>query len=172
MKPWVALIILIGLTTAACSATPTPIPRPSPAAGSPSPSPVTSLGPCQDGQLVLTAGQSGGAGGTNYLTVFVELAQGPACALPLSPMVTIEAPDATTIAAANETDPQPVALTYVLRYHIAWSADCRSLPSGDLAAHVAFSASLVIDVPIGGFRPSHCMNASGQTLSMYAEEPG
>jgi hypothetical protein len=44
------------------------------AAASPRPSPTAVLSPCSVDQLNLTAGHAGSAGGTNYLTVFVELA--------------------------------------------------------------------------------------------------
>lgn len=128
------------------------------------------LAPCGREQVRLTPGTSGAAAGTNYLTVFAELAQGPACTLPSSPMIAVRTADGTEVARATETEPRPVALTSITRYYIAWSGDCRPLASGALVAHIDFSSTLAVDMPIGSFRPS-CVDGIGQSLSMYADEP-
>src|SRR4051794_16388116 len=92
---------LAALLVAACTTTilpPPSLPRlsPSPAGlfdASAGPSRTAALPSCSRDQLALTAGHTGGAAGTNYLTIFVELAQGPACVLADSPKVTITAAD-------------------------------------------------------------------------------
>jgi hypothetical protein len=144
---------------------------PSPSVGvGPSPSALAALSPCGRDQVRVTPGAQGPAAGTNYLTVFVELAKGPACAISWSPMIEVRAADGTEIARATETDERPVALTYITRYYIAWSGDCGPISSGRLGAHIEFSPTLDVDLSIGKFRPS-CVDGSGQSLSMYADEP-
>lgn len=149
------------------SAAMTPAPAPSGAVVSPSGSPATA---CRGEQIRATPGSIGSAAGTQYLTVFVELAQGPACTIPSGPMVTIFAADGTDVASATDTDTTPVRLDYVTRYYIAWSADCRPTPTGTLTARIEFSPTITLDMPVGAFGPSSCMNVSGQTLWMYADE--
>jgi hypothetical protein len=113
----------------------------------------------------------GGAGGTNYLVVFVELAQGPACTIADTPTVTIVGPDGVVLASSGDGPSTPFPLTYIDRYHIGWAADCRTFPAGDLTARIAFSPKVVVALPIGEFRPSPCMQPSGQALSMFADQP-
>lgn len=170
-------LVVAGLTAACGSVTPSPssptLPRPTDASPSiaviPTPSAVADISACEGDQVRLTPGQQGAAAGTNYLTVFVELAQGPACALPWSPLIEVRDADGVEIARATETSPTPVALTYITRYYIAWSGDCGPTPSGDLVAHIDFSPTLAVDLPIGTFRPS-CVTGTGQSISMYADE--
>lgn len=164
------LFVTAGCVPAPPSPSAPPPPSPSAeAATSPGPSVVAALDPCRNDQISVTPGHSGAAAGTNYLTVFVELAQGPACTLPWGPMITIRDADGTTVARATDTEAQPVQLDYITRYYIAWSAECGSAPTGLLAAHIEFSSALVVDVPIGDFRPS-CVDRIGQSVSMYADE--
>lgn len=163
---WIALVV------AGCSAVSPALPslplRTPPA--TPSSSSGADLSPCRTDQLRLTAGQSGGVAGTNYLIVFVELNQGPACALPGSPMVTIIGPNGSTLASASETDSRPIALTYITRYYVAWSGNCQGRPTGPRSAHIEFSATATVDLLLGDFGPS-CVDGAGQSVSMYADEP-
>ncbi|HEX7950899.1 MAG TPA: hypothetical protein VF494_11165 [Candidatus Limnocylindrales bacterium] len=182
MKNRLLRLGVLALLAAACTSSPVPSPdasslAPSPGSSqgptpeTPSPSRTIALAPCAVDQLDLTAGHSGGAGGTNYLTVFVELSLGPTCALPESPKVTIAAPDGAVVASSGEPDLTPFPLAFIDRYRIGWTADCRTFPSGDFTARVEFSPTVVIDLPIGSFRPSQCMNPSGETLFMSADQP-
>jgi hypothetical protein len=85
-------------------------------------------------------------------------------------MIEVRAANGAEVARATHTNPNLVALTYVTRYYVAWSSDCSPVPSGKLVAHVTFSPTLALDLPIDGFRPS-CVDGSGQGISMYADEP-
>jgi hypothetical protein len=136
----------------------------------PTSSASAALVPCESSQVRLTPGAEGAAAGTDYLTVFVELDQGPACTLPWGPMIAVRDAAGAEIATATETDTKPVALTYISRYYIAWSGDCGPIPSGDLTAHIAFSSTVSLEMSIGTFRPS-CVDGTGQTISMFADEP-
>ena len=167
------------LVVAACGAvTPSPSVQPAttptgatPSLGAvPAPSNSAALARCESAQVRLTPGADGAATGTDYLTVFVELAQGPACTLPWGPMIAVRDPDGAEVARATESDTKPVALTYITRYYIAWSGDCGPIPSGALVAHIDFWSTLALDMPIGTFRPS-CVDGTGQSISMYADEP-
>jgi len=129
---------------------------------------VAALEPCLREQVSLTPGHSGGAAGTNYLAVLVELTQGPACTLAWGPMVTILDADGALVARATETASRPVRLDYITRYYIAWSAECDFAPTGRLTAQIEFSQATVVDMPIGDFRPS-CVDRIGQSVSMYAD---
>ena len=176
-KMLAALVFVVACLAAACgpvapspslpTATSTGAP---PSIAIPTASAVADISPCAKDQVRLTPGQQGAAAGTNHLTVFVELAQGPACALPWGPMIEVRAANGAEIAGATDSDPGLVALTYVTRYYLAWSGDCASVPSGQLVAHVTFSSELALDMPIDGFRPS-CVDGTGQSISMYADEP-
>jgi hypothetical protein len=173
-KALVALSIAVagcGTVVPSPSARPTTLPSSAaPSMGAvPTESASTALGVCEGSQLRLTPGAAGAAAGTAYLTVFVELAQGPACALPRSPKISVRTEDAAEIASATEADPAPVALTYITRYYIAWSGDCGPIPTGTLVAQIHFSSTLAVDLPIGTFRPS-CVDGAGQSISMYADE--
>src|SRR5947209_18538912 len=117
-------------------------------------SPSAALASCERSQVRMTPGATGGAAGTSYLTVFVELEQGPPCALPWGPLIEVRDADGDVIVSATEAEAKPVALTYITRYYIGWSSDCRPIPSGNLVAHIDFSATLAVDMPIGSFRPS------------------
>jgi hypothetical protein len=178
MKSPVATLVGLALLVAACTSmivTPTP-PAPSPGASlvpsQPSAPPsIAALAPCSVDQLNVTAGHAGGAAGTNYLAVFVELARGPACSIRDTPTVTIVGPDAAVLATSGDGPSKPFPLTFIDLYQIGWSADCRTFPSGDLTARIAFSPTVVVALPIGQFRPSHCMQPSGQALFMSAVQP-
>lgn len=173
------LLVALPLVVAGCgTVTPSPSVQPAatptdaaPSIGAvPTSSASVALAACEGNQVRLTPGANGAAAGTDYLTVFVELAQGPACELPWSPMIEVRDTDGAEIARATEADPKPVALTYITRYYIAWSGDCGPIPSGALVAHIDFSSTLALDMPIGTFRPS-CVDGGGQSISMYADEP-
>ena len=173
-----ALAFVVAGLVAACGAV-TPSPSrplvtstdPPPSVAIPTASAAADISPCAKDQVRLTVGQQGAAAGTNYLTVFVELAQGPACALPWGLMIEVRDAAGDEIARGTETSTTPVALTYITRYYIAWSGDCGPTPSGDLVAHIDFSPTFAVDLPIGTFRPS-CIDGTGQSISMYADEPG
>lgn len=119
----------------------------------------------------MTPGQSGAAAGTNQLEVFVELAQGPPCTIPWGPEVVISAADGAAVDRSIESDARQILLEYVTRYYIGWSAKCGPTPTGDLTARVRFSQTLVLDLSIGDFRPA-CVDGEGQSVFMYADEPG
>lgn len=168
------LLVVFGCGTVAPSPSAQPAPTPTRVAPSigavPTSSASTVLEPCEGDQVRLTAGAAGPAAGTDYLTVIVELAQGPACVLPWSPMIEVRDTDGAKVAGGAEADAKPVILTYITRYYIAWSGDCGPIPSGALVAHIDFSSTLAMDLPIGTFRPS-CVDGAGQSISMYADEP-
>ena len=126
--------------------------------------------PCRDPQIALTAGNSGAATGTAYLGVFVELAQGPACTLPRSPMITITTDTGAEVARAAETDATPVVLDYITRYYIGWNVACGTSPTGSKIAIIEFSGDLRVTLPIGTFGPS-CADGSHGDLSMIADDP-
>lgn len=73
------------------------------------------------------------------------------------------------MARAAETDVTPITLTYITGYSLGWNAPCGQVPSGSHVAHVEFSATLVVDMPIGAFGPS-CVDGSRGTLSMIADD--
>jgi hypothetical protein len=166
-------LVVFGCGTVAPSPSVQPATTPTRAAPSigaiPTSSASTALESCEGGQVRLTPGADGAAAGTSYLTVFVELTQGPACVLPWSPMIEVRDADGAKVAAGAEADAKPVTLTYITRYYIAWSGDCGPIPSGPLVAHIDFSSTLALDLPIGTFRPS-CVDGAGQSISMYADE--
>lgn len=126
--------------------------------------------PCRQPQVVMTPGYSGVAAGTAYLRVFVELAQYPPCTLPRSPVIWITSADGAEVARAEETDATPVILDYITGYSLGWNVPCGSSPSGSHVAHIEFSPSLVIDMPIGTFGPS-CVDGSRGNLSIIADDP-
>jgi hypothetical protein len=167
---------LLGLLMAACapvapSASPQPVPSGTLGAAPSSvavPS-TAAFDPCREAQVVLTPGQSGAAAGTSYLRVFIELAQGPACTLPRGPMVTVTTDDGTEVARATKTDSTLVVLDYITGYYIAWNAPCGPTPTGSLVAQIAFTTTLVVELPIGSFRPS-CVDGSTGSLSMTADD--
>jgi hypothetical protein len=181
MKRLILLLAGLPLLVAACTPTATVAPpfstptSSSAAIGSPqsssTPVPSVAFASCSADQLNLTAGHTGGAAGTNYLTVFVELAQGPACTLADSPKVRIIGPGGAVLASSGDIPSTQFPLTFIDRYHIGWTADCRTFASGDLTARIEFSPTVVVALPIGDFRPSHCMQPSGQALFMSADQP-
>ena len=127
--------------------------------------------PCRKPQVAVTPGQAGAGAGTAYLRVFVELAQGPACSLPRSPMVAVTSATAAEVARATETDATPVILDYIAGYYIAWNAPCgQPAPTGPLTVHITFSATLVIDMPIADFGPSCVDGTGGWSISMTADD--
>ena len=164
-----ATLLFLGVLTSAC-ANPSPAPSARSLASVGVPTPLTpspsAHAACQAGQLALTPGREGAAAGTAYLTVFVELSQGPPCSIPQGPSVSIMGPHGVEIARSSENVPTPVLLDTVLIYHIGWSSDCRTLPAGAFTARVDFGAGLSVAVPVGDFRPTTCMNPEGQTLFM------
>jgi hypothetical protein len=141
------------------SVSPTDMPKPSTAA----------VDPCHDQQMVLTPGHSGVAAGTAYLRVFVELAQGPPCTLPRSPMITLMTEDGAEIARATETDATPLVLDYITGYRIGWNVPCDAAPTGTVNAHIEFSRGLIVDLPLGIFGPS-CVDGSSGSLTMIADD--
>lgn len=164
-----AALLFLGVLASAC-ASPSPAPSVTSLASDGVPAPLTPSPPplaaYKAGQLALTSGREGAAAGTSYLTVFVELAQGPPCSIPQGPGVSIMGPDGVEIARSIENTATPVPLDTVLIYHIGWSSDCRTLPAGAFTAQVDFGAGLSVAVPVGDFRPTTCMNPEGQTLFM------
>lgn len=172
------LLVALPLVVAGCgTVAPTPSTQPAPTADDAAPttaprasSVATALSSCAGNQIRLTPGTAGAAAGTAYLTVFVELAQGPACELPFGPMVSVRDAHGAEVARASEVDAKPIDLTDVTRYYIAWSGNCGPALTGDLVAHIEFSSRLVVDMPMNGFRPS-CVDGAGQSISMYGDPP-
>jgi hypothetical protein len=85
-------------------------------------------------------------------------------------MITVTTDEGTEVAQATETDPTPVVLDYISGYYIAWNAPCGPTPSGALVAHIAFSPALVVEMPIGNFRPSCVDGTGGWSISMTADD--
>jgi hypothetical protein len=171
------LIACSMLVLSACGPVPPSASSPAPPTSLPaSPTPTVeaqtspvALSPCTASQVVLTAGRSGVAAGTAYLRIFAELAQGPACSLPRSPMLTLIQSSGSEVARASETDPAPIALDYITGYNLGWNVPCGTKTVPDLVARIAFSAAVVIDLPIGDFGPS-CVDGSQGSLSMIADD--
>jgi hypothetical protein len=171
----VVLCLMGSLVLGGCSAVdPSATPTPTANAGSPSSSveaaSAAALTPCVDPQVLLTPGATGAAAGTNYLRVFAELAQGPPCTLPRSPMISVTTDGGTEVARSTETDATAVVLDYITGYNIGWNAPCGPTPSGELVASITFTPALVVRMPLGSFRPSCVDGTAGWSISMTADD--
>src|SRR4051812_12253193 len=165
-----ASLLLGGCSAIEPSITPGPTATPGGPASSVGPPSGAAFSPCRDPQVEVTPGRTGAAAGTDYLRVFVELAQGPACTLPRSPMITITTDGGTEVARATETDPTAVVLDDISGYNIGWSGPCGPTPTGELVASIAFSPTLVVKMPLRGFGPSCVDGAGGSSIFMIADD--
>lgn len=129
----------------------------------PSPPSAGNPEPCDLSQLEMTAGRSGPAAGTMYLTFTVELVDGPPCLIVTWPAVDISDGAGRVIAqgAGNPTGP-PMAtlLDTVLEFHLGWASWCGPDPSGPLTARVGLIADQLSKMAIPSrFGPSGCQGA-------------
>jgi hypothetical protein len=153
-RPTVAMVgVLLG---AGCAA-PTPLPSASGTAT------TSSQVRCRAGQLVLTTGNWGGAGGTNYINLRIAPARGEPCVMPAAPALLITDGTGIVIASAPQQPDGDVAVLGVLHTMLGWGSSCGPIPPRPYRLALVFDdppVSVTTDLP-GGFFSSLCMGAQG-----------
>ncbi|MGH9886090.1 MAG: hypothetical protein ACREBE_11210 [bacterium] len=86
-------------------------------------------------------------------------------------MISITNEDGAEVARAPSIDPAPVLLDYITGYEIGWNVPCGPWPTGIFLAHIEFSPTLELDLPLGNFGPS-CADGSPGTVFMLADDRG
>jgi hypothetical protein len=144
-----SVIVALGLAVAGCSA-PVPSGTPFPGAPSPTASALAAGQACDVGRLVISTGGWGGAGGTEFVVLHVELASGPPCLLPDSPAVSILDGTGAVLASGGPLDAATVDLVDTTDLRLGWSSFCAAPPAGALRARVTISGgSVEIPLPQG-----------------------
>lgn len=130
----------------------------------PSPTTQPTVGPCDPGQIRLTAGQSGAAAGSNILTFTATLIDGPACLILTWPGVEITDGAGRPVVEAQRDEaalPRTTILTSSLEFHLGWASACAPVPAGPFTAAVRLldAGAVPLAVP-ARFGPSGCMGGA------------
>jgi len=96
------------------------------------PSPEGASHPCEAKDLSLTPGGWGGAAGTTYVVLHMDLVAGSACLVPGGPAVTLLDHDGAGLASAAATSDADVLVANRTDFRVGWASWCGAPPRGPL----------------------------------------